>query len=196
MAGITPEEYAGWMHPRAALDLLAEDYGNYPNAAAAIFERLRGGRVQAASETWRQRTRTGNRPALMDNADWGKLETIPSHSRFWNSSDIEIEIGETRHTVTTTFYGVRFKPEHVRALLTKRGAAAAPAEEDDKPDPKLTDVSSADLAKWAALFAEVYPGATQALALKSAKGFFPDKNVSRNRVFAAMIEKRKRGVRG
>jgi len=59
-----------------------------------------------------------------------------------------------------------------------RESGAIP-EEDKRPR-----VSDPALETWAAAFKKVYPDADQDFAWKSARGFFPDKQVGRDRVRA------------
>lgn len=114
----TADDYARWMHPKAALSLLGNDYGEWGVAAAAIIARLRVGLVRSAAATWRQGTRAGSEPATIPAVNWSKSVDLYSRHGFWSSSDHEINLGDQYRPLIVTYYGIRFEPKGINSLLT------------------------------------------------------------------------------
>jgi hypothetical protein len=75
-------------------------------------------------------------------------------------------------------------PKQIADLLPMTPNAASPSEDADVD--KLPPVSAAALQAWFEAYRKAYPGdaQTNAHALASAKGMFPDKTVSRDAVRA------------
>jgi hypothetical protein len=90
--------------------------------------------------------------------------------------------------VYTEAFGVRFNPEDIDHEFP-RPAEDPAVKADEIAKPRIGDEP---LAGWAELFKRCYPSADQELALASARGMFPDKHVSRDRV-RALIPARKPG---
>ena len=194
---LSPEEYEAWLKPRDALAIAEEFCGSHEDAVATdLKNRVLRGEIKAAIQ---QASPVDASPGV--TADRTIRVLTPEHwathtTDFWGAT-VVLTIGVNGGpAVIAQCIGLRFCASDVREQFpVKAQPEATPAPPDEVSDPKLPDVSTADLAKWAALFAEVYPGATQAVAVESARGFFQGKNVSRNRVVAAMVHKRKPGQR-
>jgi hypothetical protein len=111
---------------------------------------------------------------------------------FWTSGDLTYRARDSSTYEMAFFrhFDVRFDPEAVRAIAAPAAKAKAetqaatardvPAEEIQKGPP----VSDAHLRAWFDVFRQAYTGAadTEANALASARGMFPGKSVSRDKV--------------
>ena len=87
------------------------------------------------------------------------------------------------------YFGVRFEPEGVRELLASAPKKSATGPEQQEPEDedqgqKGPPVSETHLRQWYALYRSVYhgPGDTMEMALRSARGMFPGKFVSRDAI--------------
>jgi hypothetical protein len=87
--------------------------------------------------------------------------------------------------VTFRHFDVRFEPESVYAIINRTpGEPVAPDPEDSEIIAKGVPVSRTHLEAWYELYRQAYRGAddTEDTALKSAKGMFPGKAVSREKI--------------
>lgn len=187
---ITPEEFAKWMRPREALDLVAGNFGYAPTAASAILTRLKSGAIQSAAKSMGSNPATA--PVRISPDEWKTLQMLQPSFPFWKSGDYEFQTANRHGRYTLAFFGIRFKPDDIYSWLE----IPAPTTTVADGEPEASDgppVSDADLRAWAELFARLYPDAPEATAVQSAKGFFQGKTVSRNRVRAALVNKRPRG---
>jgi hypothetical protein len=115
--------------------------------------------------------------------DWNEAS---ANSIFWKSGDFSFETYEGHHRIHIRHYDVRFDPE---AVLTIIGSAAKAApktspETEDEDEEKGPPVSDELLKQWFAVYRRAYygPNDTIANAIKSARGMFPGKFVSRDRI--------------
>jgi hypothetical protein len=192
---ITADEFAIWMTPRDALDLLRE-LGD-TTLKFAILKRLQHNVIRSAAKEARWAGKAA-KLFLLDGGEWEHVDTDQIRiSPLWRIGDITITIPHTTpayglQNFDVEFFDVRFDPVGVQDLLPKRPSPpptpAVPALQQDKPDDAeqspLPRVSDHLLRKWHDLYKEAYPGSQdiEERAIASATGMFPGKSVSRQRV--------------
>lgn len=207
-AGITPEEFATWLTPSEALSSL-QDCLERTEASHAIWDRLKGGIIRAAAEKSSKTVEKGNpnltdRPSLILPVDW-QYFTRSKEAQFWKVGDARFFFGRNSRwgqQVTILRYGIRLDPVAVGTLVAAMPSkprpvapVAAGAENSDPRDPAETEEAQADkgppvsdehLRAWHDLYRRAYSGSvdTEEMALSSARGMFPGKSVSRERVRA------------
>ncbi|HXQ42690.1 MAG TPA: hypothetical protein VN821_15575 [Candidatus Udaeobacter sp.] len=188
----TADEFAKWLTPRDALHLL--HHLSDSDAKLAIFNRLQHGLVQSAAKTAKFQNKTANIMRIA-NGTWRHAESGILVSSLWKTADITIDVPDQKsgyaHTyIPLALFGVRFDssglvellPPHDQRLTENKLPREEPEPADEEP--KGPPVSSAHLEQWYRLYEQAYQGAddTEANALVSARGMFPGKSVSRDRV--------------
>jgi hypothetical protein len=211
---ISEGAWATWMHPRDALVLLSREF-TMSDAAASILRRLKGGRIQAAAESSEWEGYRPQDPSNMIPVEyWKRVNVLPVAVSFWSSSDIEISVGPYNRKVIVQYFGVRFRPDQVQALLA--GAPkAAPTQHPSGSNllpvigpvaakaagslPKGPPVPLAALNAWAEAYRLTYGGTPLDkldTAYKSAAGAFPGRTFSRDQIRSLVGGARKRGPKG
>jgi hypothetical protein len=193
---LTPEIVASWLVPEAAVEILSKGLGiKEDDARHVILERLRSGKIRAAAKS----SKWENEPRIKETAEilvepnyWERYACTPG---FWKTGDIKFGLGHINSSfsyVSVWYHGIRFDPIAVRAIIP----AATPsipvdsplAESKSESDPdyrKLPAVSQAHLKSWYEVYRAVYGGSAEDTldsALSSARGMFPGRFVSRDRV--------------
>ena len=201
-SGITADELAKWMLPKAALDLTEAAMGSRHRAADAIVKRLVGGLIPTAvalavqKDFGRETSRLPNHK--IPHAHWSHLSGYPQDQDFWSSADAELWHSNNRLVL---YYGLRFEPDSVKNWIASLGsesrvsAQAAPALSSPKigPDQLAPALPQALLKAWFDLFKRTYKDTeiTEAKAMQSVLGMFPDHSVTRKRVRALLPERRR-----
>jgi hypothetical protein len=182
---------ADWLSPRQAVEILDAAYPPASRVSKQVLlERLRGGMVQAvAAHSVFDGGRQGREVFYkIPSDDWERVDT----------SDILWITGELTYTrrehglagrTTVRHYNVRFEPQGVRAIVANAPKEPAAKPDPDKPEPaqKGPRVTDPHLEAWFDLFTKVYSGTvedTEDRALESARGMFPGKSVTRDRIRA------------
>jgi len=191
---ITVEEFATWLLPGAALDLLNTALDDR-TAKLAILKRLQHGLVRAVAQSASARENAATLVPLPAK-EWKQAEYGILGSPLWRTGDMTIEIpmdtGYVDEEVPVSFFNVRFDPAGIRAMLPAAPVKPAPARQtaDEPADingrerEKGPPVSDDHLRGWLELYRKAYQGPqdTLATAHKSAVGMFPGKFVARDRV--------------
>lgn len=189
---ITAEELATWLTPHHALSLVVQAYGDSISVEGAIIQRLSGGMIHAVAghAAWDHNDlrKTG---VAIPSIYWVQYARI-HHEDFWQTSDIRLYISNIDGRYNSghiAYFGVRFEPEGVRELLASAPKKSATGPEQQEPEDedqgqKGPPVSETHLRQWYALYRSVYhgPGDTMEMALRSARGMFPGKFVSRDAI--------------
>jgi hypothetical protein len=203
--GIAAEDTSNWVTPSAALALttpiLTDSF-----AGRSILDALKAGWIRsvAARYSWEIRDKD---PKKWENAEipsrfWGHLTT----GDLWTTGNARFFLGKVdghAGAVTVSCFGIRFEPKGVHDLISGAPNPGVPVATHSTPlplnelapeEPKGPPVSETHLQAWFKLYGEVFSGPddTLANALKSARGMFPSKFVSRDRV-RKLCEGRKRG---
>ena len=211
--GITAEELATWYTPKEASAYAVRMLG-VKNGTNAIWQRLVAGQIQCAAThsslgDWLGVPQAFSHPTLIPDGVWKHL--APNGSDLWGAGDANFFLASPeRGGQAKTFhaFGIKLNPRDVHATLPpvpakqERAPAVLPATPIEKPEiedlsQKGPAVSEEHLKAWFDLYRQVYSGAvdTEANALASARGMFPGKSVSRDRV-RALRGTQKRGPKG
>jgi hypothetical protein len=206
-------DLATWFTPLQAFAYAARILSQ-DDAAAAIWERLRGGLITAiaatSSATLRGRSPVAKtEPSFIPVGHWDNFSGKVG-ANFWHSGDARFFLPPTRHRdlpLTIRCFGIRLDPANVRATLPplppeqpKQASEVVPTTEQAKTEPLPAvrgpgpPVPDAVLRAWYELYRKAYQGSADTLenALNSARGMFPGKFVSRERV-RNLVGGRKRG---
>ena len=186
---LTEEEFASWIPIRKAIGQPVEIGGLEP-AKQEIWSRLRAGILRSGAENW---TINPNDPPggviEVEQDRWGSLQVVTDswwqtgRVTLWRDEGNRTGHGYRRPTSAVEYFGMRVDPEGLMKFTgrpvptTLKHAASDLASEEGKP--RIRDDWLAD---WAALFNKLYPDKDADFAWRSAKGMFPDKSVSRDRV--------------
>lgn len=179
---------ADLLSPRQAIEILDRAYKDSGLSKRTLLERLRGGMVKAVSAT--STFHGGHRDHAevfykIPIEDWEKVRATDD---FWITGQFDFSRREygSNHDVKTRHYNVRFEPPGVHSIVGTLGAAqplqdSAPDDDAAKGKP----VSPEALKAWFDVYRKVYGGSaddTLENAHKSARGMFPGRFVSRDRV--------------
>jgi hypothetical protein len=196
---------ADWITPRQAVDILDAVYDDKYLAKKVLLGRLIGGVIQAASGRTVVVDAGRKAEALFITIPPSEWEGIEPADGFWISGDLiytRRSQSSSYQDCKTSHFRVRFDPEGVREIVKDeppkpRGskwikkklepeAPPVPAEvEAPEPEQKGPAVSQDHLKAWFDLYQRAYSGSatdTEANAVASARGMFPGKSVSRERV--------------
>lgn len=187
---LTPAEFDQWMVPKDASDTL--DYMTGWDARSAIVARLQNGLLLAVARTVIFRNKRADFFPV-ETSDWESVSSQFPHSPFWLSGDLQTTIRDDYgNSEDISFFGVRFDPAGMQAILDGAPGRRSLASTASQIGPSQTDpeetgppVSATDLRVWLEAYTEVYGGKpedTVPFAWESAKGMFPNKSVSRQKV--------------
>lgn len=192
---ISQEDYDSWVTPREAWNILIGEYGKY--AKSMIVSRLQSGDVRGAALSVGDKNRAPHLRtplSLVALEVWQKAGSQVMDSKVWATGDLYVEYYDDTYTRATSlsFFGVKFEPAAIRALLTKTLTQSGhptilpESQVDPLPADKGPAVSEAHLTAWYEVYKQAYRGNDDTLprALESARGMFPGKFVSRDRVRA------------
>jgi hypothetical protein len=117
---ITVADIADWLQPHKALRIVAEALGDEFIAKEAIVQRLAGGKIAAATESraWENYPKGATGPILMAPEIWTGVRTrVMGH--LWVAGDMSIHLNyyDGHSDVVLRYYGVRFDPAGIRALV-------------------------------------------------------------------------------
>jgi hypothetical protein len=188
----TAEDIADWLRPQEALTILdAAFVGKTDTSKHLLIERLKSGVIQGAAEssTWTGAKIEATTAFYIPYDHWRYYKPALG---FWDSGDIQFHLGHYKgsiYDISVWYHAVKFHPEAIDALAAigrnrAKGASSPTSENETEPEQKGPPVSEEDLKQWYAVYRRTYQGAddTMANALKSARGMFPGKFVSRERV--------------
>lgn len=196
--GSFTEDISGWLTPRQALEILGTVFVSDAVARRELIERLRGGMVMAVCH---HATIDGQRlkPGALNQLGSEDWNNIFSNDEVWITGTHSGSVYRSSGTYPTLkpirFFDVRFKPDDINAIIAPHqvqppNAAANDQIENNKPEAdadyrKLPPVSEAHLKAWFAVYSLAYssgPLDTLPNAIASARGMFPGRFVSRERV--------------
>jgi hypothetical protein len=197
--GDAEKVYETWLTPGEAIKLCA--HLDRRLAISTIFDRLKSGLIRSRAKTLVVR----NNPQHFVNVSieaWQNL-THALTQDVWINGDMSVELrrdGIRYETTTFSFFGVRLDPAGINDIpgIQKRAAVTQVSAHEKEPEEKGPPISDAHLRQWLALYEAVYTGTkadTLENALNSARGMFPGKFVSRDRV-RDVLPARKRGRKG
>ena len=184
-------ETENWVSPAQALDMFDGIYSR-PDAIKKLVVRLQADNIRAIAESVFIPADGITTPNVLMSAQlWRSVDGDFHAVDFWRTGDIQCSIRRSGEFYSTTHHclGVRLDPVDVRKLLPRPAVpnpapAAAPTIETSSPDEKGPPVAEAHLAAWYEVYKQAYNSADDTLprALESARGMFPGKFVSRDRV--------------
>lgn len=198
-----------WFPARMVRDRLYK-YGS-STQLAALGDRLKVGLVTAAAGHMSiALTKAIAGPCSISAQQWKTLEAF-AHNNIWQTGQLTLHFQQDYRSakIRHDYYDVRFEPDGINAMLEgmewpelpPKAAAGSPASSPSLPgqivaqadttSSDLEDVGNGepvtreDLQAWHDLYTQLYTG-DFALphAVQSAKGFFHDKRVGRDRVHA------------
>lgn len=187
--GPTATVFRDWLPAREVSARLSDTLGAL-TGRSALWDRLCAGLARAAASHMavaRGRAQPG--PTWVARKTWLAVTGIV-HDDLWETDQLTAWVLLDGHSQKTRFdfYDVRFEPDGVEKMLPTTPKPGARTADDDGPDGEPEDgngppVDRSDLEAWYDLYSKIY-GAEFALphAVRSAKGFFPDKTVGRDRV--------------
>jgi hypothetical protein len=213
-AAMTADNLATWLTPRQALEVLSVAF-TISVASDSIMERLRGGLISsvAANSSWESDKITTEPTSMVSipASHWHYAPTDQaSVNRLWYAGDVRFFLGTSNGRYAKSrairYFGIKFDPVGVRALLPPATTKSEQAEElpeasstraldtEEAPASKGPRVSEENLKAWYAVYQRTYLGPSDTLenAYQSARGMFPGKFVARDRV-RKLCEGRKRG---
>lgn len=123
---ITSEEFAAWLVPKAAVELLSHLPSS--DAAREIVTRLQHGLISAAAETvslsgGKRKVALG----LIRQSVWTDTDEYFPHHRFWQSGDVTLRhITEQGRTFDVGYFGVRFNHVQLQAMVPISPKAVPP----------------------------------------------------------------------
>lgn len=178
---ITGEQFADWMAPSEAVDLLTGAYGSRYIAIKTLIARLRGGLVLgvARSTIWPDGSGENLQPVTRDHWDDDAID-----APLWITGDWERRYRDSFEKRIARYFDVRFDPDQVREIIaSQRGKKLEPVSTDAPDDAaKGPSVPQKHLEAWYQLYKSVYPDNSEDHAWGSARGMFPNHSVSRARV--------------
>jgi hypothetical protein len=181
-------KYKDWIKPSKALARAKAHFGDAYTAAEALGERLKDGLLGAMAETivyeepGKPETTTSFAP--LAKVVWRHVTGGWHGQMFWRTGNLEVWLdrGEDR----CSLHGILFDPEGLDKFLGAEARPAPPAVPDSPPEPeqKGPRVPEPLLKEWFAVYSKAYAGTedTEDRAVESARGMFPGKSVSRERV--------------
>lgn len=191
---------ASWLTPSVTLDRVMVGLQLSGGLAVwSMMKRLRNGLLRAAGHDQKHLWR------IIQKDEWTRLDDQFHLSAFWRSGDVTLTANAgLAATTRTDYFNVRFDPVGLNEWLPARTAstplpapspASAPSPDSivpaseppaaEEPPANRPAVPEAHLRAWVAVYKKAYEGKlvdTEAFAIKSAQGMFPDKHVSRDRV--------------
>lgn len=205
---ISEEEYSRWYTPKRAVEFVAT-HTDWNTAHRAILKRAESGKIRVHAEDirWERASRTGIYRKFSPVPDailkaWAEQDHH-SYLLFWSNGDGEIDLKSNPHALTISWklFGIRFDPTGLAQLAgidAPTPLVTTKLEEPQKlpvvdvglemeePPQKGPPPSPKALAAWYEAYKLAYPNTadTEAKALESARGCFPDKTVSRESVRA------------
>ena len=198
---ISAEELASWWTPQEALAYAATCVNGRSAASNAIWQRLVGGLIEsvAATSSLTRKDRApvpSWKPELIPQRFWKKFSQHGSD--FWDAGDVRFFLSGSGTSSVYQAFNIKLNPADVRESLPPprpppkklwvkkpiEPEKPAQAVEELEPEQKGPSVSPDHLRAWFDLYQRVYsgPADTEANALESARGMFPGKSVSRERV--------------
>jgi hypothetical protein len=186
--------FEGWLTaPEVAARILR--LGGHHNSISALADRLAVGLVGAAA-THRaiDQGEPEDGPLLIPREHW-KVQGVAVDD-VWQTGQFTVWWGGYQKQ-RFDYYGVRFDPVGIEAMLVSAGkgrAGPAPQEARASQQPERYErkrhVTAQQMQAWHAAFKAVYGGTARDVVapfgLDSARGFFQDKEVSRDDVRKAM----------
>lgn len=193
---LTEAELKTWIPASRAIKQAEQALGDFKVAATTLVGNLKIGAI-----------RSGAKFSGMDGGGklTGAVEISPQHwepmifpekeSGLWRANQLVVVFPGRRDVMGNAmtdgevlrYQGVALEPTALAEFLGNDAEAEVPNSEREVSgarEDRRTRVSDSALAAWASLFKKLYPDADQDFAWKSAQGFFPDKQVSRDRVRA------------
>jgi hypothetical protein len=185
---LTAEDVADWLTPDQAVKILQGVFEEDYLSKKTLLGRLAGGMIQAVSgHTVIEGDKSSRRSRfLIPSADWHHIDISDD---FWISGDLTYSRREYGGIGTETIrhYDLKFEPQSVRATIANAQTHAA-----SNPEPGMLEslqkgprVTDPHLKAWFDLYSQVYSGTaedTEDRALQSARGMFPGKSVTRDRI--------------
>jgi hypothetical protein len=202
---VSAEEIASWYTPIEACAYASLTVGK-ERAANAILQRLLAGQIEAAASRssltyGTDEPHADSEPSLIPARLWKSISATGSD--LWSAGDARFFVPSREHghsSKTYHVFGIRLNPRDVHASLPP-----LPPQPEPKPEPEPLEVeqppanskpetedlsqkgppvSDEHLKGWFELYQRVYSGVadTETNALLSARGMFPGKSVSRERV--------------
>jgi hypothetical protein len=191
---LTPEEFARWLTPSRAVEMLYAVLQERGLSRQTLLNRLRGdmGRAAARRSVF-QRDDTADSTSEyyeFHRDEWGGIDTSDA---FWRTGDLIRSYRRYGTNGTDRHYDVRFEPAGIEDIIatvsrtTERvGSEAHAPDEVTNEATKGPRVSDAHLQAWFEFYKKVHigPGDTEDRAVEFARRCFPDKSVSRDRIRA------------
>jgi hypothetical protein len=199
---ITPEDIAAWYTPFEACKYAATCMDTKAGPSA-VWQLLLAGMIEAVASSSSMTPKgrgpiTDTKPIIIPKQMWGSMST--SGSDLWNGAYVRFWVGNSDGGTAYQFFGIKLSPDDIHARLPpprpplKSGwvkktpepekPTRAPEVEAPEPEQKGPAVSQDHLKAWFGLYQKVYSGSadTEANAVASARGMFPGKSVSRDRI--------------
>jgi hypothetical protein len=207
---LTARELETWIPAKRALERMIACGPNHGEATEALWKLLVTGHLRSGAEHHTveiPRLQNGGVIEIEDTR-WRNFGE-PWQSALWSTGQASLSIESDGHGYRrdpeslVTYFGVRFEPIALAKTLAGLGekpqvalqpSVPSDASQDRAGDSAKSRIGDEPLAAWAAVFNKYYPGASLQEAWDSARGMFPDKRVSRERV-DALLPKRERGRR-
>jgi len=194
---LSSDDFQKWLTAPEVVTRL-KDLGSRLTALSALADRLKAGLVGSAAE---------HRTINLGAVESGPVEIPKGHWNFdgvavddvWETAQftIWVQSSERYEKERRDYFGVRFDPDDIEAMLAaarKQRPPASPQQALASRQPEKYQrkghVTDTQMKAWYAAFKAVYGGTARDVVepfeLDSARGFFQDKEVSREDVRKAM----------
>lgn len=185
-----------WLPPKTAL-AQCSSMGER-TAIATIYQRLCSGLIKSIA----RKTEIGRKITeyfQIDSSIWARAsEGIYANSVWHNNGDMSVSIrrsGSIYDTVDLHLFSIRFDPAGIDEIQPPASPPIDADRHEENAQEKGPPVSTEHLNQWQQLYERAYGGTpqdTRANQLASARGMFPGKSISRERI-RALFEARKPG---
>lgn len=183
---VSEAEFATWLSPPFALQVLRDGGLERTTAVSRIVDRASEGLIAAQAQTIKKRASGRDSQAehvLIPPAWWPLTHVLHAWDEFWSTGDCSLQVHNYPSNITYKLFGVRFEPGGVRSILPAAPVAqavevVAPPRLLSGPN-ELPKVSRAALRAWYSQFAERNPDAVEREVIAAAEAHFPKFRVSR-----------------
>lgn len=182
---ISAGEYSRWMTTADAKTLLASQDGwSESTAVKTMIQRLKDQLIDSVARNlvWKFQGQREEHSFRVFSVSFWPDEVAHHAHNFWKSGDIELYVPAEGHAIrvgpTMSLYSVRFRPEHIRAIMPPREDLSLASDKKDEPKTPLAD---AELRRFCRLYLDTWGhSATETKALAACKAIYAENKISRD----------------
>ena len=193
--------HTAWMSPRDALKLCYAEGWDWSTTVATIGTRMKSGLIDTMARHVAQPGKDRLEYVLLKHEFWRDYWSPTSDHDFWKTGDIEIRGGRVTgygdDRVKVSFFGVKFDPDAIRAMLPATGESTLPTPQREiAVEDRQRQLASGDAEKFSRAILAGWPDATEEWAREKALLFYPEHKIPRDwfrDIFRAIRGPKKRG---